>query len=365
MFWLLWFLTYRVGNALNPGTPDGQRLPLRTRTLELINPSLVEGMLPNLLCRPANAALSIRSLLLKFRPWAVRALLSKRQWTCEFSCLDPELSKTTGGVAAWAREPGKAVLIKPISPQFKEAFKTGRMGFFGIELGFYTSLVIVAIYGWSGGRQDTAKGRRTDSLIKISSRELAMQPQGPKAIAGDMNADSSRLLTMQSLTREEGWLDYGANASRWAGTDCHPTCCAPNSDMWTRNDLFFGTPLLTPFVKCFNVVRVPAIKVHLVVSITFHSLLLPPKVTVNLVPPSMFDTLWGQFIEQQANTPEFDENTQPIGQGKEWETHLQPFRALVESKFKDKDGSFVQAIGERNTDVFWKIVVQNGRRGLL
>ena len=56
---------------------------------------------------------------------------------------------------------------------------------------------------------------QTSQYIRVISRELALLPEGPKYIVGDINAEPNDLSDLVELMRQ-GWIDVG----------CTPECCA-------------------------------------------------------------------------------------------------------------------------------------------
>ena len=50
---------------------------------------------------------------------------------------------------------------------------------------------------------------RTDDLLTILQTQLALLPDVPKMIAGDINGAPEAFTTFKNLTNEEGWTDVG------------------------------------------------------------------------------------------------------------------------------------------------------------
>ena len=170
--------------------------------------------------------------------------LRERGWDSIFSCLDPELRHNTGGLAALCRTPFRVYKMAPMTTLVQKLVTGGRLQLLGMDLGSETPLLLFNIYGWTGARQDDMAASRTDAIIAAIEKEVEKQPPGPMAIAGDLNSSVERLPSLQHLMNTHSWIDVGARASFFGGTDCQTTCMGPNASEATRNDYFICNPLL-------------------------------------------------------------------------------------------------------------------------
>eukprot|EP00973_Karenia_brevis_P067166 9340549-Karenia_brevis.AAC.1 len=83
------------------------------------------------------------------------------------------------------------------------------------------------MYCWTNGHTVSNSASRTDNLFHIVLDELSHQPPGHRIIAGDLNADTADIPTLQSALDTDQYIDLGA--STCFNTDTHiPTCFPPN-----------------------------------------------------------------------------------------------------------------------------------------
>ena len=63
---------------------------------------------------------------------------------------------------------------------------------------------------------------------------MARNAQAMRIICGDFNGEPGTFDELGILTAHEGWVDIGANGSRYHGIDNAPTCQAPGAKKMTR-----------------------------------------------------------------------------------------------------------------------------------
>eukprot|EP00973_Karenia_brevis_P004295 588848-Karenia_brevis.AAC.1 len=89
---------------------------------------------------------------------------------------------------------------------------SGRVQLLGIVLPNDIVILVVNIYCWTNGHTVTAAASRTDDLFHIICEELSQQPAGHRIIAGDLNADTADIPTLQSALDDNRFVDLGASA---------------------------------------------------------------------------------------------------------------------------------------------------------
>ena len=93
-------------------------------------------------------------------------------------------------------------IAKPL-PDYKDAEATGRCVIYCTDVGG-TTLTIGVVYGWTGGRKNTAEAARTDDVCAIVLAQLAELPPGPKMMAADLNGTIDAFPTIQNMLKEQG-----------------------------------------------------------------------------------------------------------------------------------------------------------------
>ena len=110
-----------------------------------------------------------------------------------------------------------------MTEEFEKAYALGRADKYSIDNGGYKDNIIVfVIYGKAGGTKH-AKGI-TEAIIEAIRQENWPYCTQPVLIIGDFNVEPNSFNRTAELMEEEAWIDVGAVASWWGGTDCQPTC---------------------------------------------------------------------------------------------------------------------------------------------
>ena len=52
---------------------------------------------------------------------------------------------------------------------------------------------------------------RTNDFIKIALNQLALQPEGPQLLCGDINGDTCNFPCLHALIEDDGLIDLGAS----------------------------------------------------------------------------------------------------------------------------------------------------------
>eukprot|EP00973_Karenia_brevis_P062664 8713665-Karenia_brevis.AAC.1 len=69
----------------------------------------------------------------------------------------------------------------------------------GIVLPSNVVLIVVNLYCWTNGHLSEKASQRSEDLMKIVVNELSSQPEGPRIILGDLNANPEDIPTLQNL----------------------------------------------------------------------------------------------------------------------------------------------------------------------
>ena len=105
------------------------------------------------------------------------------------------------------------VITKNITEEFQEAYETGRVAKYLLEMGWERMMQIFNVYGQSGGgKEDIAV---TEAILAAVRKERDQEAHLPTLIVGDVNADPSKLRNLRELVEKEGWTDIGLHADWW------------------------------------------------------------------------------------------------------------------------------------------------------
>ena len=67
------------------------------------------------------------------------------------------------------------------------------------------------------GDTDEEAAAITNSICEVALADAREQPEGPKLIAGDINASICTILALEDAIREEEYVNVGAIASAYGG----------------------------------------------------------------------------------------------------------------------------------------------------
>ena len=110
---------------------------------------------------------------------------------------------------------GKVEIINPqhLTEAFREAWRTGRVEKYLMDLGWEKMIQVFNVYGQSGGgKEDIAI---TEAILEAVREEAKAETQGPTLLMGDVNADPSKLHNLKELVEKEGWIDVGLHVDWW------------------------------------------------------------------------------------------------------------------------------------------------------
>eukprot|EP00973_Karenia_brevis_P032648 4508159-Karenia_brevis.AAC.1 len=88
---------------------------------------------------------------------------------------------------------------------------SGRVQLLGIVLPNDIVVLVANVYCWTNGHTVTTAASRTDDLFHIIFEEFSHQPPGHRIIAGDLNADTADIPTLQSALDNNQFVDLGAS----------------------------------------------------------------------------------------------------------------------------------------------------------
>jgi len=150
--------------------------------------------------------------------------------------------------------------------EFEKAYPLGRADKYIIDNGGQKdNIMVFVIYGKAGGTKH-AKGI-TEAIIAAIRQEIGPRCNQPVLIIGDFNAEPNSLNGTAELMDEEAWIDVGAVASWWGGTDNQPTCSQRADAQETRIDGVMANSVAIPYIRGFAVEKDPMIPTHSVVKV--------------------------------------------------------------------------------------------------
>eukprot|EP00969_Alexandrium_andersonii_P086250 3802077-Alexandrium_andersonii.AAC.1 len=88
-----------------------------------------------------------------------------------------------------------------------------------VPVGTCTPVLIVGFYGWASKVQGENKHNRTSWLIAAIAGELEKWPRLPVILAGDLNADPSKVPALKGMLERGWWHDLGARATAWGAPE--------------------------------------------------------------------------------------------------------------------------------------------------
>ena len=151
--------------------------------------------------------------------------------------------------------------ITPCTIDYTDALATGRLLIMQYETSTGASFM-TNIYGWTGGVQGSVAAGRTNDLIKIALNELALQPEGPQLICGDINGDTCNFACLHALLEDGGLLDLGASQQLTQKDLPDYTCQAKLGGRETRRDYIFTNPAGLDNIQRVEVHTIPGIPTH-------------------------------------------------------------------------------------------------------
>lgn len=107
-------------------------------------------------------------------------------WHASAGPKDPECTRKSGGVVLQRRQPLRPMPMRIETENFRDAVKSGRLMGCVIDVDG-ASIIIIVLYGWSGGHHNVEAAARADDLLSIARMELSKQPIGLKMMVGGIN----------------------------------------------------------------------------------------------------------------------------------------------------------------------------------
>ena len=87
-------------------------------------------------------------------------------WNMSAGSKDPEHARKCGGVGIQCMNPLRPMPMQPISDDFSDAYKTGRVAGWWVDVAG-TNILIIVIYGWTGALKGNEAACRTNDLCGI------------------------------------------------------------------------------------------------------------------------------------------------------------------------------------------------------
>ena len=205
--------------------------------------------------------------------------------------LDPEATRPLGGVGAIGSHPHRPVRMAPTHELMIEAEQSGRVMLFSCNVGISVECYFLVIYGWTGGAESKHAAARTDQLVQAGLKQIELCPQAPTFILGDLNAEPDQVASIHQLLTDRHWVDVGAVASTWGGSDLEHTCIAPTAKQATRRDFVFCSPQAFPLIQGFKVDHSTSMPVHAMLVVTLRVDNCSKSIVVNETPHSYANAL--------------------------------------------------------------------------
>ena len=115
--------------------------------------------------------------------------------------------------------------------------------------------------------------------------EFEALPPGPEIILGDLNGDPDTFEDLQCKLENHQYIDLGSHPVVAGSVGC-PTCFPPNGAP-SRRDYMFANQDLFGYIRCLEVIEVPAIPTHRLLRLqvrfpnskeTVHQVQRPPSI---------------------------------------------------------------------------------------
>ena len=274
--------------------------------------------------------------------------LWKKGWNATFGPLPENTVGLTAGVAASARMPAIASPIKPINPALEKYIRMGRLQIYCLPVQGNDTVLCYNLYGWTGSQQRNDERDKGDQMFHECNCDVLQRGDVAAIYTGDINARITRYSSLSVLLAHHGWIDVGANATRWGGRNNEFTCKANEKAKTSRIDYVVANPRAQNMIKGFRTKFVTAIATHARLELDLKSDKNPDNINVQSKPDSLAKTI-EQYIA--THTANFDDDKASA-----------KFETLTYERLKlhmDKEFQVVSAIlkshaQKGNTDVFWK-----------
>ena len=221
--------------------------------IEVINPTTLSRNIENLTTRNCDMiAISEHAVPLNERQWRT-SQFRERGWNLELSNMDQEAKTAHGGVALAVKNCWKTSPLPNTTEKYRQALQLGRSTIQWVQIDEYRSIIVAVIYGVTDSKGNPRAQAVTEKVFAAVRAELDKYPGSMKMIVGDFNGDPDTFMELEDLRLRHAWVDIGAVASRWGGTNDQGTCLAPGAHTMTRRDYMYLCPRLVQLVRKFEV----------------------------------------------------------------------------------------------------------------
>lgn len=238
------------------------------------------------------------------------------------------------------------------STEAKAGVELGRMLFTVVDIGHLQQVLIMNIYGWTGGAKHPDTALRTDALLEAARVECDLHPAMPTFLVGDFNGDTCNFQTRSLLTKCKAWTDLGAAAAQWGEEPCQPTCKAFGSKAETRRDYAFANPLALRLVRGFKTAVCDEFSVHRVLQVLIEPTDSSAYNRVNSSFPSLTE-LVDRHIDKASKARGFDEGTKEHKKFRRDE--LEQLSHTINRKVLPWAPQFDQLQADEDTDSCWEL----------
>ncbi len=124
---------------------------------------------------------------------------------------------------------------------------------------------------FSGGHGSKAQAARTNEAVLAFREEEQANPDGPKALAIDLNADDTDVPAVVEMLKDQNWIDLGAHAHIWNREPREFTCVTSNCKKPTRRDYLFVNRAFFQLVMDFQVIHDNGVPTHSTLQVILDS----------------------------------------------------------------------------------------------
>ena len=276
-------------------------------------------------------------------------------WDTTLGPVDPEFGRKAAGVGFCTQKGMMQLPIKPMTDDYDDAVRTGRLLIQQWELEECT-LQIGNGYGWTGGVKGSKAADRTNDLFVIAVNELDLQEPGPKMLVGDFNGELEDLPIIQHLLKEKGWIDVGSHAQLCDGQPNEPTCKANADAKANRRDFILVNDILYDAVKGFRVMKDDLFPTHCPVQVSLDLKKLKMEKRTLRKPRSAAEAFEQRIDDKIKDNKDLNEN----------EVRRNEKNALhqaIDDQISLREWRMSLAVKQGNADKLWDLIaaaIENG-----
>ena len=225
-----------------------------------------------------------------------------------------------------------------------------------MDLGRSRNLTCYIIYGKSGGSKEAK--RTTAAIIEAITEEMKTDHYLPTIIMGDFRCEPGELAPAEDLIENDVWIDVGAKASWWGGTENETTCQTRPQAKPSRIDGVLANSEAVPLIKSYEVIKDEMISTHSVVRLKLHRAEEKEERSFLKTLPSL-ERLYEEKVKERTNDLQGKEKTE---KEKEQRNLLHKH---IEDQLDKHKADFEIHEELKDTSSFWKLWSKVVERGWL